>query len=270
MLAGLTPTIFALRQPWAGVVADGSPLGAPPFQPKLPLPRSGMQIDDTQFASPDKAIIPKPLLFTLRSPVENGSGNGEFLGGTGPFFPRLPLPRSGMQISPVQYDTPPPQYSPQPILFQLRSPVNDGDQEYGGVGPLVPRQPLPRSGMQISPVQYEPLQPQVFPRPVSFLLQNKLLVNIIGNRRALPLPPTRLVIYGVTRDSAGVILGSCDVHVFRTVDDVEVDQVVSDATTGVYRCAVAGGLTYYVVAYKAGSPDVSGTTLNTLIGGNDG
>jgi hypothetical protein len=48
--------------------------------------------------------------------------------------------------------------------------------------------------------------------------------------------------------------------------DAQVDQMVSDASTGVYTFITPSpGESYYVVAYKDGTP-VFGTTANTLIG----
>jgi hypothetical protein len=71
---------------------------------------------------------------------------------------------------------------------------------------------------------------------------------------------------GVTRDSVGNPLGSCTVHLFRSKDDTLVDQQVSDAS-GNYTFITANPAdTYYVVAYLAGSPDVAGTSVNTLPG----
>jgi hypothetical protein len=83
----------------------------------------------------------------------------------------------------------------------------------------------------------------------------------------IPLPTLRIYISGVTKDSTGAVLGSCVVHLFRTSGDLEIDMTTSDASTGAYSFSGVGlGETYYVVAYKAGSPDVAGTTVNTLIG----
>jgi hypothetical protein len=81
------------------------------------------------------------------------------------------------------------------------------------------------------------------------------------------LPVVLLRIYGVTRDSGGTALASCTVNLFRTSDNAFIDRVVSGAD-GAYEFR-SGSLTtnYYVVAYKAGSPDVSGTTVNTLVAG---
>jgi hypothetical protein len=52
-----------------------------------------------------------------------------------------------------------------------------------------------------------------------------------------------------------------------TVTDVRIDTTTSDAN-GLYEFRYAGQppTTYYLVAYKAGSPDVAGTTVNTLVG----
>ncbi len=83
----------------------------------------------------------------------------------------------------------------------------------------------------------------------------------------IPPPATRLTVSGITKDSTGTALGSCVVSLYRTLDDVMIEEVTSDATTGVYLFSSVGlGQTYYVVAYKAGSPDVAGTTVNTLVG----
>jgi len=87
----------------------------------------------------------------------------------------------------------------------------------------------------------------------------------LGN---LPMPQLRaFTISGVTRDSAGAVLVSCVVELFRTEDDVEVDSTVSDGVTGAYVFNVVGlGQQYYAVAYKTGVPDVAGTTVQTIQG----
>ena len=81
------------------------------------------------------------------------------------------------------------------------------------------------------------------------------------------ITPITMTLSGVTRTSAGVILGSCVVNLFRTSDNKFIDTIVSDVSTGVYSFTGVGlGSTYYVVVYKVGSPDISGTSLNTLVG----
>ena len=73
----------------------------------------------------------------------------------------------------------------------------------------------------------------------------------------------RTSILGVTKDSAGAPLGSVTVQLFRTSDDTFQTEVVSTAAGNyVLYPDVAGP--FYIVAYKAGSPDVAGTTVNTL------
>lgn len=83
---------------------------------------------------------------------------------------------------------------------------------------------------------------------------------------AIPPPASYLRITGVTRDASGVALGNCVMQVFRSVDDVLVIESASDAS-GNYDVRVPSLEQHYIVAYKAGSPDVAGTTVNTLQGG---
>lgn len=75
-----------------------------------------------------------------------------------------------------------------------------------------------------------------------------------------------VAISGITRNSGGAVLPNCAVHLFRTVDDLEIDQTTSDAV-GYYEFRSAIPVErYYAVAYLAGAPDVAGTTVNTLVG----
>jgi hypothetical protein len=82
----------------------------------------------------------------------------------------------------------------------------------------------------------------------------------------LPLPATKLLIFGVTKDSAGAVLASCTVSLYRTLDDMLFEKVISDGSGNYAFSAIGLSEQYYVVAYKAGSPDVAGTTVNTLVG----
>lgn len=80
------------------------------------------------------------------------------------------------------------------------------------------------------------------------------------------MPPTTYKISGITKDSTGAVLGNCTVQLFYTANDKIADEVTSNAS-GVYEFrSAAPAVNFYVVAYKAGSPDVAGTTVNTLIG----
>jgi hypothetical protein len=82
-----------------------------------------------------------------------------------------------------------------------------------------------------------------------------------------PYPPTYFRITGTTKDSTGAALGSCVVDWFNTADDTKIDTTTSDAN-GLFEFRSAGQPpnAYYLVAYKSGSPDVAGTTTNTLTG----
>jgi hypothetical protein len=76
----------------------------------------------------------------------------------------------------------------------------------------------------------------------------------------------RLSLSGVSRDSVGATLGACTVKVFRTVNDTKAFETVSDGSGNwaVADVGVEPGPFYYV-EYKAGSPDVAGTSLNTNV-----
>jgi len=72
-------------------------------------------------------------------------------------------------------------------------------------------------------------------------------------------------ISGTTKDANGNALASCALVLYRTADDSIAARGVSDAS-GVYRLGASTALVHYLVAYKAGSPDVAGTSVNTLVG----
>ena len=76
---------------------------------------------------------------------------------------------------------------------------------------------------------------------------------------------SRIRIYGVTKDSAGAVLGNCVVDLFRTATDVLVESTVSDGSGNYSFLTATPAAQHYVVAYKAGAPDVAGTTVNTLV-----
>ena len=78
------------------------------------------------------------------------------------------------------------------------------------------------------------------------------------------LSTTNVFITGVTRNSSGAILDNCTVNLFITGLDKVVQAVISDAS-GNFTFSNPGSGTFYIVAYKYGSPDVAGTTVNTLI-----
>ena len=86
-------------------------------------------------------------------------------------------------------------------------------------------------------------------------------------RVPLPPAPITLRIAGVTKDSAGSALGGCTVSLYRTPSDELVQRVTSDgAGAYAFQPVNNGNGPYYVVAYKAGVPDVAGTSVNSLLG----
>lgn len=78
-----------------------------------------------------------------------------------------------------------------------------------------------------------------------------------------PFPGPGVFITGITRDCQGNPLGNCTVKLFGTDNDVLYGQTTSDGS-GNYSISAGPGRQYYVVVYKAGSPDVAGTSVNTL------
>lgn len=80
--------------------------------------------------------------------------------------------------------------------------------------------------------------------------------------RAVGLQTNRFIT-GITRNSTGVALGSCVTHLFATGPDTIVTFQTSDGS-GNFSFPNPGSGPFYIVAYKPGSPDVAGTTVNTL------
>lgn len=69
---------------------------------------------------------------------------------------------------------------------------------------------------------------------------------------------------GVSRDSTGATLGNCRVMIFRTADNVFIMETTSDAN-GDWSVSLMAGGPYFQVEYKIGSPDLAGTSVNTLV-----
>lgn len=103
------------------------------------------------------------------------------------------------------------------------------------------------------------------PPPLLMLVAKTMRQMNFAKRAARP--PIKFSISGITKDSTGTPLGSCVVDLFTTPDDVIRDTTTSNAS-GEYTLSgnVTPSTNQYAVAYKAGSPDVAGTTVNTLRG----
>ena len=76
-------------------------------------------------------------------------------------------------------------------------------------------------------------------------------------------------IKGTCKDSVGAAVANAIVQGFRTDTDAFVGQVQAN-TDGTYTLGTetVAGVQHYLVAYKAGSPDIAGTTVNTLTSTN--
>lgn len=76
-----------------------------------------------------------------------------------------------------------------------------------------------------------------------------------------------VAVAGITKDNNGDVLGSCDCYLFKDNGDntaVYIGHQVSNASTGAYSFSTYAGSTYFVVAFKDGSPAVMDVTDRTL------
>ena len=80
---------------------------------------------------------------------------------------------------------------------------------------------------------------------------------------------TKRFIRGITKDSSGNAISDVIVQGFVTATDAYVGQDVS-RTDGTYTLGTEtiAGVQHYLVAYKPGSPDIGGTTVNTITSTN--
>lgn len=91
--------------------------------------------------------------------------------------------------------------------------------------------------------------------------------GVQGMLPAAPISPNiRFQMTGVTKDSTGVALGNCRVVVLETgrllTDAIPVVAEGMSDGSGNYSIIVPMNTGYQVIAYKPGSPDVAGVTVN--------
>ena len=80
-------------------------------------------------------------------------------------------------------------------------------------------------------------------------------------------PPVTYKVEGVTRNSVGVILGSCIVWLFLSSDKSYIGTVTSNAVTGAYSFTALGVAgPYFLRSHKDGAPNVFGTTDDDIDG----
>ena len=95
--------------------------------------------------------------------------------------------------------------------------------------------------------------------PASQLI-NDHIDEYSGDNRVLGASNNRII--GVSRDATGAALGNCVVNVFTTNSNVLAASTISDGS-GNWTAYPNQPGPYYFVEYKAGSPDVFGTSPNT-------
>lgn len=76
---------------------------------------------------------------------------------------------------------------------------------------------------------------------------------------------SRLGFNGFTRDASGGVIPGVTAKLFLTATDVKQSETVSGAD-GSFIVSTAEAGSHFLVFYKSGTPDISGTTVNTLIG----
>lgn len=96
--------------------------------------------------------------------------------------------------------------------------------------------------------------------PAAFLEEKFDATKSFG--RVLGDTNTRII--GVSRDAVGAALGTCVVNVFQTSTNILCAQTVSDGSGNWTAYPNLPG-PYYFVEYKAGAPDVFGTSPNTNV-----
>jgi hypothetical protein len=86
---------------------------------------------------------------------------------------------------------------------------------------------------------------------------NQTFERVLGNGNT--------ILSGVSRDATGAALGSVRVLIFRTEDNSFVGETLSSVSNGSWSILLNKGGPFFVVEYKAGSPDIAGTSVNTLL-----
>ena len=82
---------------------------------------------------------------------------------------------------------------------------------------------------------------------------------------SFPSGVTVLHVTGVTRDSSSAPLAGVTVSMFLTSTNAPMGQTISDGSGNYSFTLYSPPGPFYIIAYLAGSPDVAGTTVNTLV-----
>ena len=113
-----------------------------------------------------------------------------------------------------------------------------------------------------------PLQNYLNPRrpnPISWQVRTPAVVRPWRTQPARIAMIGTIIDGGKTRDGTGAVLGNCVVELYLTATDEPLAKTTSDAN-GAYLFTAArySPATHYIVAYKTGSPDKAGTSVNTI------
>ena len=187
---------------------------------------------------------------TVKFPLHGPDPAGDMLGVPAILFGRIPLPAEQQADNTTNIFVNP--VLPLPLMFK-------------GPGKLRNRFPLPPFA---APWIDPPLAPApTMPQPIVFAgIGAKAFGRLFGRALFSGTTPTRLTISGISRDSAGAILVSATVKLFRSDNDVLVETTISDAVTGAFTFYNVGLGDYWEVGYKVGVPDITGATLRSLRG----
>lgn len=101
-------------------------------------------------------------------------------------------------------------------------------------------------------------------KKIGAVFNSKLLT--IGSKpfRSRPFFTPNQFIFVSCLDETSTPVPYAVVHLFRTVDDLLIIEVTADVNGQVYLPIWVTG-PFYIVAYKPGSPDIAGTSLNTIM-----
>lgn len=72
-------------------------------------------------------------------------------------------------------------------------------------------------------------------------------------------------ISGITKDSTGTPIASCDVELFETGSEKFLNRTTSDGSGNYSFVVPSNSGNFWVRAYKVGAPDVAGTTINNIV-----
>lgn len=200
----------------------------------------------------------QPLNFVLR---KIAAGDDEF-SGVSPFM---------AAVCPQAWDTGPSPYGKtdsdikgigmsRPLIFALNG------LNLSGRGLFHPaKSTLPAEGGTLYGITGTDVKDKPIPKPIIFGLKGGLFHPTIPN--PAETPGLSYKIQGITRDEVGTAVGGYTVYLFNVTSGapILVQTTISDGS-GLYSFTVDSGQSYWVVDYKAGTPDKTGATNNTLTG----